>query len=148
MISNKEIMEAYEIHCQALAEANALNKTAVFDALASAGITSVVVTFDGEGDSGQIERVQAYTQKGDTELPSNAIEIVQAAWNTKKLDISSIPLSQAIETISYDYLEQEHGGWENNDGAYGEFTFHVAERSIELSFNARFTDTAHFGHTF
>jgi hypothetical protein len=148
MISNKEIMGAYEIHCRALAEANALNKTAVFDALASAGITCVVVTFDGEGDSGQIERVQAYAQKGDTKLPFKAIEVAQAAWNAQKLDISSVPLAQAIETLSYDYLEQEHGGWENNDGAYGEFTFHVAERRIELSFNGRFTDSFLSSHTF
>ena len=30
------------------------NKTALFDALAAAGITLVTVTFDGSGDSGQI----------------------------------------------------------------------------------------------
>jgi hypothetical protein len=35
------------------------NKTALFDALAAAGITHVAVNFDGYGDSGQIEHVEA-----------------------------------------------------------------------------------------
>ena len=35
------------------------NKTALFDALAAAGITSVLVHFDGSGDSGQIEDIDA-----------------------------------------------------------------------------------------
>ncbi len=41
------------------AELRPVNKTAVFDALAAAGITIVVVAFDGYGDSGQIENVEA-----------------------------------------------------------------------------------------
>ena len=31
----------------------------MFDALAAAGITLIVVTFDGYGDSGQIENIEA-----------------------------------------------------------------------------------------
>lgn len=38
-------------------EAMPANKTALFDALATAGITRVVIVFDGAGDSGQIEDV-------------------------------------------------------------------------------------------
>ena len=34
------------------------NKTTLFDALAAANITIVVVTFDGYGDSGQIENIE------------------------------------------------------------------------------------------
>jgi hypothetical protein len=37
------------------AELRPFNKTAVFDALAAAGITIVAVVFDGYGDSGQTE---------------------------------------------------------------------------------------------
>ena len=33
------------------------NKTSLFDALAAAGITTVIVNFDGCGDSGQIEMI-------------------------------------------------------------------------------------------
>jgi hypothetical protein len=32
-----------------------------------------------------------------------------------------------------------HCGWENNDGAYGDFIFDVAKRTITLDFNERYT---------
>jgi hypothetical protein len=65
--------------------------------------------------------------------------MLSSQWgaNTRRSDQ---PLRDAIETLCYDYLEQEHGGWENNDGAYGEFQFDVAERTIELEFSSRYTD--------
>ncbi len=34
----------------------------------------------------------------------------------------------AIERLAYDFLEETHDGWENSDGAYGDFIFDVAER--------------------
>ncbi|MEQ1518940.1 MAG: DUF6878 family protein, partial [Usitatibacteraceae bacterium] len=37
-------------------------------------------------------------------------------------------------------------GWENNDGAYGEFTFTVSDQSIALDYNERFTSSEHFAH--
>jgi hypothetical protein len=48
-----EFMASYQNHQKALAEANAINKNAAFDALAAAGIATVNVESDGEGDSGQ-----------------------------------------------------------------------------------------------
>jgi hypothetical protein len=57
-------------------------------------------------------------------------------------------LREAIEELCYGYLTQEHGGWENNDGAFGEFTFDVRAASIKLEFNARFTDYSTSTHKF
>jgi hypothetical protein len=39
------------------------NKAALFDALARTGITIVTVSFDGYGDSGQIEEIQAKARR-------------------------------------------------------------------------------------
>src|SRR3546814_4953625 len=39
-----------------------VNKTALFDVLAAAAVTTVVVSFDGYGDSGQIERDRKSTR--------------------------------------------------------------------------------------
>ena len=58
---------------------------------------------------------------------------------TASRPLSGRPSRSSATTI----LEQEQGGWENNDGAFGEFTFDVAERTIELEFNGRFTDIRH-----
>jgi len=148
MHDTKIIESAHERHQQNVAQANFLNKTAVFDALVKAGVTRVTVDFDGEGDSGQIENLQAYTGDAPAQWPAVTVECQRAVWNNSRLDAASLPLQEAVETLCYDYLEQEHGGWENNDGAYGEFTFHVAEQRIELSFHARFVDSFHTASTF
>jgi len=143
-----DFLEHYAQHLKAVAKANALNKPIVFDALAAAGLTLVEVEFDGEGDSGQIEGVSAYTGDAIAELPESSLTLQQAAQNKTDLRTTTVILRDAIETLCYDYLAQTHGGWENNDGAYGTFKFDVKERSIRLDFNERFTDSTHHSHDF
>jgi hypothetical protein len=143
-----DFMASYQNHQKAIAEANAINKNAVFDALAATEISSVTVTFDGEGDSGQIEEITAHAGDNPQPLPDTQIEIQYVAWGSGKLDSSQSPLREAIEKLCYDFLEQEHGGWENNDGAFGEFTLDVAARTVDLEFNGRYTDVHSSDHTF
>lgn len=143
-----DILATMQQRNTALTKANQLNKEIVFDALAAAGITRVTVEFDGYGDSGQIESVLAFAGEERRELPATSIMRHEASWNTAEISTIATPLSEAVEAICYDFLEQEHGGWENNDGAAGEFTFHVTERRIELDCNIRFTDSTHFSHAF
>ena len=63
------------------AELQPLNKTALFEALSAAGVTLVIVSFDGYGDSGQIENVEV--KAGDTvvAMPECTIEIAEAVWD-------------------------------------------------------------------
>ena len=49
------------------------NKATLFDALAAAGIVIVVVVFDGYGDSGQIDAIEARDLQGEVALPDNHI---------------------------------------------------------------------------
>lgn len=53
-----------------------------------------------------------------------------------------------IERLVYDLLTDTHCGWENNDGAYGDFTFDVAERTITLDHNERYTASEYSQHVF
>jgi hypothetical protein len=146
MIDTDDIMTSYQNHQKALAEANVINKGAVFDALTAAGIATVNVTFNGEGDDGQIEGISA---DDSPNIPHISIELQRpTGWDTGKRDSIQTTLREAIETLCYDFLEQQQGGWENNDGAFGEFIFNVAERRIELEFNARFSDSALFNYSF
>jgi hypothetical protein len=130
------------------AEIRPANKAAVFEMLARAGITLVTVGFDGSGDSGQIESIEA--QAGDTaaELPSDQVELAEPAWDGGKIGRSAFTLRDAIEKLAYDFLEETHGGWENNDGAYGEFTFDVATRTITLAYNERHMESDYSEHVF
>jgi hypothetical protein len=129
-------------------DAHNLNKAAVFDALSAAGVTHVAVGFDGEGDSGQIDGAAAHAGDAVVDLPATRVTLHRPQLGREELATQEISLREAVEQLCYDHLEREFGGWENNDGAFGEFTFHVAERRIALDFNGRFTDYAHSSHTF
>lgn len=142
------VFTEYESYLKAVAKANKLNKPILFDALAAAGFTRVTVEFDGEGDSGQIDGMTAYAGEAPTKVPQTPLTLHQAAQNKGDPRTTETTLRDAIETLCYDYLSQTHGGWENNDGAYGTFEFDVGERSIRLDFNERFTDATKYSHDF
>ena len=99
------------------------NKTVLFDALAAAGITFVIVNFDGYGDSGQIENIEAKAGDETAELPDERIEILDPIWGSSEIERQTHTIGEAIEHMAYAFLRQTHDRWENNDGAYGDFTF-------------------------
>jgi len=70
------------------------------------------------------------------------------SWGATEPVAEKRSLQDAIESLCYDYLEVTHGGWENNDGAFGEFHLDVAERTVDLEFHGRFSDTYTTNHTF
>jgi hypothetical protein len=148
MSDTTDFQTLYETHNALLRQANELNKEAVFAALEAAGLTAVTVTFDGEGDSGQIEDITAHCREEARPLPETTLDIKLAHWGSATLESHHASLGEAIDTLCFGYLSQEHDGWENNDGAFGEFTFYVSGRRIGLEFNARFTDFATIGNTF
>ena len=124
------------------------NKDRLFDALTAAGISHVTVTFDGEGDSGQIERIDIGAREGTTPPPLDRIEVACTTWENPKIERQTQTVEEAVETLVYDLLRQTHCGWEINDGAYGEFAFDVAERTIKLDYNERYTSSEHYSHEF
>jgi hypothetical protein len=148
MSDTSDFMASYQNHQKALAEANLINKGAVFDALAALAITSVIVEFDGACDSGQIESV--ITSAGETRvtLPGNPVTLRHVSWGNHTPTVTQTVLPEAIETLCYGYLEQEYGGWENNDGAFGNFEFDIVNRTIQFEFNGRFTDVSTTNHSF
>lgn len=130
-------------------EVDTHNRRVLFDALRDAGISCVTVEFDGYGDSGQIERI-AFLRPDNSECdsPATEIEILSARYDGSGIDAETCPVAQAIETLAYRFLEDTHGGWENNDGAEGTFTFLVEPRTIGLVYNERYTATETFEHEF
>src|ERR1700732_135901 len=130
------------------AELRPVNKTAVFDALAAAGITIVVVAFDGYGDSGQIENVEAKAGEDLVALPSVEVEIASAVWDKTEPDRTAMTVHDAIERLVFEFLGVTHGGWANRGRAYGDFTFDVAERTITLDYNERYMQSEYSQHVF
>src|SRR3546814_10644977 len=64
----------------------------------------------------------------DLELPGSTVEVKRLDHGADQPVANHLSPSEAIEDLAYDLLRQTHCGWENNDGAYGEFTRSEARR--------------------
>ena len=87
------------------------------------GVSDVEAVYDGIGDSGQIEQL-CYQDAAD---PTRAIEVGKE-------------MNERVESLFYALLELRHGGWENNDGAYGAFRWNLVAGTIEHEHNHRYTE--------
>ncbi|MCF8709944.1 DUF6878 family protein [Rhizorhapis sp. SPR117] len=122
------------------------NKQRLFAHLASANITRVVVIFDGEGDSGQIEDIQVYVGDEQASLPEGKVDSLDLPYGEMQPVRRRHRTTLALETLVYDLLREKHAGWENSDGAYGEFTFDITTRTITLDYNERFMSSEHHAY--
>jgi hypothetical protein len=148
MTNAETTLSQYERHRLNLRRFGQVNKVAIFDALAAQSITEVLVEFDGESDQGQIESVIVVRYGENVAMPETTVTIHQASWGSSEPDISECELRVGIETLCYDFLEEENGGWENNDGAFGQFHLDVTKRTVELELNSRFSDITTSHHSF
>lgn len=83
---------AYERRSESVHPAN---KKALFDALAAAKITQVIVTFDGYGDSGQVEDISAVSGGETVALPKGEITIARAIWGIDEITESTVSVEAA-----------------------------------------------------
>lgn len=142
-------MEQERLRTLLTPEADTHNRRVLFDAFRYAGIGCVIVEFDGYGDSGQIERIAFFRpDNSECDCPAAEIELRSARYDGSGIDSETCPIAQAIETMAYRLLGGSHGGWENNEGADGTFTFLVEPRAISLVYNERYTATETFEHEF
>ena len=140
--------EKYEAAQRLEAEIFPRNKAVLFDALSAADIASVVVEFEGSGDSGQMKQPCArLADETVVDLPDVTVELERVDWSAG-IQKETLNLTAAVETMAWKLLEDSHDGWENGDGGYGEFAFDVSDRSITLEYNERYTETNYHEHEF
>jgi hypothetical protein len=125
----------------------ARNKQILFAALAEAGIHRVTVEYDGSGDSGQIENIEAWSAD-NKRLPFPTGPRIQFVPENPGSPSAEYSLEAAIDTVAWDYLYDLHCGWENNDGAFGTFVFDVPARTLTLEHNERYTEVSTTTHEF
>lgn len=117
--------------------------------LKECGIKEVVVSFDGSGDSGQIEDVSF----GSMQKPDASVEwvVTDSTWVNgvwvEKHEVKSIDIHSALESFCYEALEDAGIDWYNNDGGYGELRINLDPIEVYLEVNTRYThtDTSSFG---
>lgn len=119
------------------------HKDLIFDICEREGVKSFTVSFEGSGDSGQIEDV-GLDQK-IRKLPVEGAKVSEGTqWlngNSTTVFRKATDLEDLITSVCYEVLESVCGGWENNDGAYGEFFFDVKKRKVRLDFNERVVES-------
>jgi hypothetical protein len=123
------------------------NANLLFDTLQETRVASIEVTFDGCGDSGQIESVVYEDHRGKEVsepklLVKGSFTGKTHEWDDKKKTFVEVGGSEGkvrdiVEQVCYDKLEASHGGWEINEGSYGNFHFDVLNRKVNLEFNER-----------
>lgn len=121
----------------------------IFALLRENGVVVVDAYYDGQGDSGQIESITALgrdKQVVDLGRIQTSIQITSKVWDSENRNWKKIPsantktLIEALDDIFYEALEEQQPGWENNDGAFGNFIMDVAAQTITWEHNSRFTD--------
>lgn len=147
------IMEQIQANQLKKADMVKLNAKALFDTLSQTRVAIIEVTFDGCGDSGQVEAVDYSdaNNKGidgayvDKKMVAGSLEDRGCHWDSKKKEMVERSSGEGnvraiVEQICYDKLSASHGGWEINEGSYGTFFFDIAGRKVTLEYNERIED--------
>ncbi len=113
--------------------------------LAAHGVTQLDVTYDGEGDSGQIQEVNAYAAPRDD--PDRALLTVPLertpplSYVDEDGHIHTHPhLHDFVESLAWQVIEHFHAGFENNSGGYGVISLDVRDGVLRLTHNDAIVD--------
>jgi hypothetical protein len=144
---------AYEAKCATAARLSAEilphNKQVLFEALAAAGINIVTIAFDGSGDCGQFDAPAGFdAENREVAIPTGDINVKSVDFDTGTVFEHTTTVGEYILTLACDFLEGTHDGWEDGEGAHGEFTFALTDRAITLDFNERYIEYTHHEHKF
>lgn len=144
---------AYEAKCALAAQLRAEilphNKSVLFEALTADGIEVVTIDFDGYADSGSFEESVAFNaENSEIPIPAAGITVKTVVFDTGLIEEESATIREFLKDLASDLLEETHSGWEDGEGAYGQFRFSLAERSITLEYNERYVESHYHEHEF
>jgi hypothetical protein len=132
-------------HLLQIQEIREKNKKSIVAFMQANGIERAVIEFDGSGDSGQTEPAVIFPQSKQ-ELVYEEITFITFSqrfsggeWNVEATE-KQASVEEALEDLAYCALENNHGGWEINEGAYGEITIE-ADGSGKIEYNQRVMET-------
>lgn len=91
--------------------------------LSRLGVASIRAEYDGVGDSGQIEEL-TFLDNLDPPQPLKVNDETE----------------EKVKALLYALIESRHSGWENNDGAFGNFCWDLVDGAITHKHSERFLD--------
>src|SRR5579875_1098185 len=87
------------------------NKGVLFDALATAGIGTVTIDFDGYGDSGSFQEAAAFSaENAEIPLPAPDIVVKTVVFGANTVSVSDkvTTARDFLEDFATDFLEETH----------------------------------------
>jgi hypothetical protein len=122
------------------------NKEKVCEFMKEKNIDSATLTFDGSGDSGQIEDISLVSNEFDQALmlkTNIAVRLIDSEYynSTAKQwehvdKLVEKPFGYCLEEWAYTLLSSRFGGWEINEGSYGEIVLNK-DGTGRVEFNER-----------
>jgi hypothetical protein len=95
---------------------NAGTLQSLFKDLREAGVAIVTVEYDGSGDSGDVQDVTLEDAKGNK---------------------MGVDFDERCRSATYEALECRHGGWEINEGSFGNVVFDIRNGKVRFEHNER-----------
>lgn len=122
--------------------------------LSAYNVIRIEATYDGCGDSGDLDVINVITHPtpeqidNSLQMTSNAAAITTAekriGWRVWMSDVTNKPDALITKDMCDEFLDELFallpGGWEINDGSYGEIIVDVAEERINIEHNERYTE--------
>lgn len=127
------------------------NKKVIMDALTAMGAKCVVVEYSGSGDSGQIDNCVI---DGDSENDAEVEAFEEfGRFDEKKgwireARLEKRKLTEVIKDYCDHIIDQEHGGYCNNDGGDGVLELDVEAGMLTLTHNENYMAVNTTHHTF
>lgn len=108
-------------------------------------VEHVTVSFDGGGDSGAIHDISFVPDIARESIDAATVNLLatehffdDGQWRSL-VTPSQVPVTTAIEALTYDYLEETGVDWHNDDGGFGELQINVRDHTVALDVNVRYT---------
>ncbi|MFZ5699633.1 MAG: DUF6878 family protein [Pseudomonadota bacterium] len=127
------------------------NRDLLLTALQQLGVTRVLVTYTGGGDSGDDPDFTAEPPELIPQLRQVQITQLEVrpdfeldGGKTKQLVEVTKTLAEALCDFALDWTDMHHGGWYNDDGGAGSLTVDVAGHTFALEHVAYYTESTRY----
>jgi hypothetical protein len=123
------------------------HKEILFDFMLKNLIDKLIVYFDGGGDDGGINDIEAVGPmvKNWSKISNYKVEGAKikqhCGWTNGEESFTwkeNVSLLDIVYDICYRVLNKSFGGWENDDGSCGEFVIDAKTRKIILTMKQRY----------
>jgi len=113
------------------------------------GVSRVVISFAGAGDSGEIDDMYLEDPNGTfIEMPTDMVAWTKQVYGEQKPETKQVKLRDALEDIGYRVLDETGMDWYNNDGGQGNVYLLVEGEIFNVRVDMEVNYTSHEDHEF